>query len=189
MKHLLITAFVLFTAFTTMAQTAATPAQPVTVATPAYTIVYVNSDSLINNYDYYKAVKLKFQTLTAQAQTEISTKGAAFQKEVAAYQKGASALNLVQRTATEKRLAKKQQDLQQLSQNTGKQLQDVEAAQNEALYNKISAFLKVYAKNKGYKLVLTYSKTNPSMLYGDESLDITKDVIAGLNDDFKKNPN
>ena len=186
MKHLIIAASIILAAFTVQAQT-----QPAAV-TPAVantnTIVYVNSDSLVNNYEYYKAVKTKMLTLSQQAQNEIAAKGAAFQKEVSAYQKGASALNLAQRTATEKRLAKKQQDLQALSQNTGKQLQDEEASQNAKLYDKIAGFLKTYAKSKGYKLVLTYSKTNPSMLYGDDSLDVTKEVVAGLNDDFKKNP-
>jgi len=34
--------------------------------------------------------------------------------------------------------------------------------------------------------VLTYSKANPAMLYGDESLDITQDVLIGLNEEYKK---
>ncbi len=126
------------------------------------------------------------QDLSQKAQAEIAVKGQAFQKEVATYQKSASSLNLVQRTATEKRLAKKQQDLQALTQNTGKQLQDEEADQNSKLYDRIAMFLKTYTKLKGYKIVLTYSKANPSMLYGDESLDVTKDVVTGLNEEYKK---
>lgn len=149
-------------------------------------VVFVNSDSLLNNYDYYKAVKAKLLDLSQKAQAEIAVKGQAFQKEVATYQKSASSLNLAQRTATEKRLAKKQQDLQALTQNTGKQLQDEEADQNSKLYDRIAAYLKNYTKLKGYKIVLTYSKANPSMLYGDESLDVTKEVVAGLNDEYKK---
>jgi outer membrane protein len=154
--------------------------------TPANTIVFVNSDSLLNNYDYYKAVKAKLQTLSQQAQTEIATKGQAFQKEVAAYQKTASSLTPMQKAATEKRLAKKQQDLQALGQNTNQQLQEEEANQNSKLYDRIATYLKAYTKLKGYKIVLTYSKANPSMLYGDDSLDVTKEVVAGLNDEYKK---
>jgi len=65
-------------------------------------------------------------------------------------------------------------------------LQEIEAGENTTLYNKIADFLKTYTKAKGYKMVLTYSKTNASMLYGDESLDVTKDVVAGLNDEYAK---
>jgi outer membrane protein len=145
----------------------------------------VNQDTLLSNYDYFKAVKLKMQTLSQKAQDEITAKGQAFQKEVAAYQKKVNSLTPVQKAATEKKLAAQQQTLQSLSQNTGKQLQDIEASENATLYDKIAAFLKTYSKAKGYKLVLTYSKSNPSMLYGDDSLDITKDVLVGLNADYK----
>jgi outer membrane protein len=181
MKSLIITASVILSSLAAIAQTA-----PAAVTSTANTIVFVNSDSLINNYDYYKAVKFKLQDLSQKAQAEITAKGTAFQKEVAAYQKSAASLSLVQRTATEKRLAAKQQSLQALSQNTGKQLQDEEAEQNTKLYDHIAAYLKTYTKTKGYKIVLTYSKANPSMLYGDESLDVTKEVLTGLNDEYKK---
>jgi outer membrane protein len=149
-------------------------------------IVFVNSDSLVNNYEYYKAVKAKLQDLSQKAQSELAAKGAAFQKEVAAYQKNASALTPMQKAATEKRLAKKQQDLQVLGENTQKQLQDESADQNAKLYDRIAQYLKGYSKLKGYKMVLTYSKANPTMLYGDDSLDVTKEVVAGLNDEYKK---
>jgi len=182
MRTLVITLSIIFTVFIADAQTAPATNQPASVPS----IVFVNSDSLVNNYDYFKAVKLKLQDLSQKAQTEIAAKGQAFQKEVAAYQKTASSLTPMQKAATEKRLAKKQQDLEALGQNTQKQLQDESADQNSKLYDRIAAYLKTYTKLKGYKIVLTYSKSNPSMLYGDESLDVTKDVVTGLNDEYKK---
>jgi outer membrane protein len=185
MRSFLIASAILLASFAANAQTAPVPSPAPATADAKPTIVFVNVDTLLNNYEYYKAAKLKMQTLSQKAQAEITTKGDAFQKEVAAYQKGASALTPVQKAATEKRLAKKQQDLQALSQNTGKQLQDIEASENATLYERISAYLKTYTKAKGYKIVLTYSKSSPSMLYGDDSLDVTKEVLVGLNDEYK----
>jgi outer membrane protein len=178
MKRLIVTLLVIAVAFAAKAQQAAS-------ATPANTIVFVNQDSLLANYEYFKVIQTKIQTLSQKAQDEIVGKGQAFQKVVAAYQKNANALKPAQKAATEKKLAAEQQRLQSLQQNTGKQLQDIEASENATLYDKVAAFLKSYAKAKGYKMILTYSKTNPSMLYGDDSLDITKDVVAGLNADYK----
>jgi outer membrane protein len=181
MRSLIITISVILTSFVAGAQNLKTED-----AKPAATIVFVNSDTLVNNYEYYKIVKAKLQDLSQKAQAEIALKGQAFQKEVATYQKTASSLTPMQKAATEKRLAKKQQDLEVLGQNTQKQLQDESADQNAKLYDRIAAYLKTYAKVKGYKIVLTYSKANPSMLYGDESLDVTKEVLAGLNEEYKK---
>ncbi|MBC7743636.1 MAG: OmpH family outer membrane protein [Flavobacterium sp.] len=149
-------------------------------------IVYVNSDSLLNNYEYFKTIKDKFQTKSKKAQSDLTSKGTAFQREVAAYQQSAATLSAEQRATTEERLARKQQELQTFNQNAGNALANEEAAENEKLYNKVSDFLKKHAKNKGYKLVLTYSKANPTVLFADESLDVTKEVVAGLNDEFKK---
>lgn len=149
-------------------------------------IVYVNSDSLLNNYDYYKAVRDKFQEKSKKAQADLTAKGTAFQREVAAYQQGAANLSAEQRATTEERLARKQQELATYNQNAGNALANEEAAENDKLYNKVSDYLKGYAKSKGYKIVLTYSKSNPAVLYADESLDVTKAVVDGLNADYKK---
>lgn len=149
-------------------------------------IVFVNSDSLLNNYEYFKDVRGKFEQKSKKAQTDLQAKGAAFQREVAAYQSGAASMSADQRAATEERLARKQQELAAFNQNAGNALQNEEAAENEKLYNKVSSYLKTYAKKKGYKFVLTYSKSNPAVLFADESLDITKEVVAGLNADYKK---
>jgi outer membrane protein len=181
MRSLFIAFVLVAVSFAANAQT--TPAAAPATATP--TIVFVNADSLLSNYEYYKAEKAKMVTLSQKAQAEITAKGNAFQKKVAAYQKGASALTPVQKAATEKKLAAEQQGLQDLSQNTGKQLQDIEASENATLYERINTYLKTYTKAKGYKIVLTYSKSSPSMLYGDDSLDVTNEVLAGLNAEYK----
>jgi outer membrane protein len=149
-------------------------------------VVYVNSDSLLTNYEYFKAVQATFQEKSKKAQADLTAKGAAFQREVAAYQQNAGSLSADQRASTEERLARKQQELATYNQNAGNALSNEEAVENEKLYNKVSDFLKVHAKAKGYKIVLTYSKSNPAVLYADQSLDVTKEVVEGLNAEYKK---
>eukprot|EP01132_Coremiostelium_polycephalum_P019523 gene19523-23210_t len=118
-------------------------------------IVYVNSDSLLTKYQYFKDLQQQ-NTLPAD-----------------------------QRAATEQRLARKQQELQAYQQNAGSALQRDQAAEQEKLYDKVADYLKVYAKKKGFKMVLTYSKGNSAILFADESLDVTSEVIKGLNEGYK----
>jgi outer membrane protein len=148
-------------------------------------IVYVNSDSLLNNYEYFKELKTKFEGKSKKAEADLKDKGAAFQREVAAYQQSANGLSADQRAQTEQRLARKQQELQTYQENAGAALQNEEAAENEKLYDKVADYLKTHAKDRGYKMVLTYSKGNSAILFADESLDVTKEVIKGLNEAFK----
>lgn len=152
-------------------------------------IVFVNSDSLLNNYDYFKNIRDKFEDKSKKAQADLTAKGNAFQREVAQYQQQANGMSADQRAATEERLARKQQELAAYNQNASNALASEQASENEKLYEKVAEFLKQYAKEKGYKMVLTYSKGNPNVLFADESLDVTKEVVSGLNEAYKKGDN
>jgi outer membrane protein len=149
-------------------------------------IVFINQDSLLTKYEYYKDLKVKFEGKTKSAQSDMQAKGQAFQREVAQYQQTAGNLSADQRKETEERLARKQQELQTYQQNAGGALQNEQAVETEKLYDKVAGYLKTYAKEKGDKMVLTYSKGNSAILFADESLDVTSDVIKGLNAEYSK---
>jgi len=149
-------------------------------------IVYVNSDSLLANYEYFKEVQAKLQEKAKKTQSELQAKGNAFQREVADYQKNAATMTAEQRQSTEERLARKQEELGKYNQNANQSFANDEAQEQEKLYNKVADYLKAHAKEKGYKMVLTYSKGNPALLFADESLEITKEVVDGLNAAYKK---
>jgi outer membrane protein len=148
-------------------------------------IVYVNSDSLLTKYDYFKDLKTKLDAKSKSAQNDMGAKTQAFQREVAQYQQQQNTMPADQRASTEQRLARKQQELQAYQQNAGAALQNEQATEQEKLYDKVADYLKGYAKTKGYKMVLTYSKGNSAILFADETLDITTEVIKGLNEDYK----
>jgi outer membrane protein len=149
-------------------------------------IVYVNSDTLLSKYDYAKDITARLESKGKSAQSDIASRGQAFQREVAEYQKNMGTLSADQRQTTEARLQKEQQSLQTYQQNATAEFQNSQATENGKLYDKIADFAKSYAKEKGYKMVLTYSKANPTVLYGDPSLDVTADVLKKLNDAYEK---
>lgn len=149
-------------------------------------IVYVNSDSLLTKYEYFKDIRSRMESKGKTAESDLAAKQQAFQREVQQYQQQQNTLPADQRAATEQRLSRKQQELQAYQQNAGAALQNEQAKEQEALYNKVADYLKGYAKSKGYKMVLTYSKGNSAILFADESLDVTNAVITGLNEAYTK---
>ena len=166
---------------------ASTPAASTTPpAADKEPIVYVNSDSLLSKYDYAKDMAKRLNDKGNSAKADIESKGQAFQREVAEYQKSAPTLPADQRQKTEQRLQREQQEFQSYQQNATAQFQNEQGTENGKLYDKIADFAKSYAKEKGYKLVLTYSKANPTILYGDAVLDVTADVTKRLNDAYSK---
>ncbi|MFD2597662.1 OmpH family outer membrane protein [Sphingobacterium corticis] len=149
-------------------------------------IVYVNSDTLSEKYEYYKEIRTKLEAKVKKAQTDLQSKGQAFQREVADYQQKMNTMSASERQATEERLARKQDELGRLDQNASSSLAQDEATEFGNVYTAITEYLKKHAEDKGYTLVLTYSTKNPSVLYADKKLDITKQVVDGLNADYKK---
>ena len=157
--------------------TAAKPA--VTVDANKDKIVFVDSDSLLNQYEYFKVLKTKMEAKGKAADADLKAKGQAFQRDMQQYQSQANGMTAEQRAATEERLGRKQQELQAYQQNAGAAFQNEQAKEQEALYNKVADYLKGYAKEKGYKMVLKYQKGMGDILFADESLDVTKEVIKG----------
>lgn len=168
------------------ATTPATPAPAAASADSKNQIVFINSDSLSKNYAYVKDMDKRLTTKSDAAKSDLQSKGQAFQREVADYQKAANTMPADQRQTTEQRLQREQQQLQTYQQNASAEIQNEQSVEMGKLYDKISEFVKAYAKEKGYKMVLTYSKNNTSMLYGDASLDVTADVVKRLNDAYAK---
>jgi outer membrane protein len=120
------------------------------------------------------------------AQADVQSRQQAIQREIAEYQKAAPTMAADQRQAIEQRLQRKGQEFQQYQQNAGAQVQNDQVGEQTKLYEKLVDFTKAYAKEKGYKMVLTYQKGNVTMLYGDPSLDVTADVVKRLNDAYAK---
>jgi outer membrane protein len=152
----------------------------------AGSIVYVNQDSLLSKYDYFKDMSKRLEEKGKSAQSDVGSRQQALQREGAEYQRSANTLSADQRASTEQRLQREAQEFQQYQQNAAAQFQNEQADEQKKLYEKVAAFIKDYAKEKGYKMVLTFQKGNTTMWYGDPGLDVTADVVKRLNDTYAK---
>lgn len=156
-----------------------------TGAKTASRIVYVNTDTLLNKYDYYKDIVKEFEQKRFQLQNELANKAKSFQNEVAFFQNKAQ-----QGGMTEEQLKTTQMQLQQKEQNiiayrdkAGQDLSLQEAKKTDELLTKIQDYLKKYNADNKYDMVIGYSKGG-GVLYAKEDLDITKQVLEGLNKEY-----
>jgi outer membrane protein len=152
-------------------------------------VAYINSDSVLKYYDYLKVNKEQLEAKTKKMDQDYRVRAQGLQNEIAAYQRNVKNMTYGQVQATEEDLGKKQQNLQMYQQTLTQQLMQEEAKLNKELYDRVTAFLKEYGQERGLQLVLKYDPTS-DMLYGNNALDITQDVITGLNNSYKteKNP-
>lgn len=142
--------------------------------------VYVQVDSLLKNYDFFKETKKELENKNFQLENELNTKGKSLQNEVAFFQQKAQTMTPEQARSIEAQLMKKQQDLVAYRDQSAQALQQEEGRKNEQLYKNIRAYMEKYNKENGYEYVLGYS-LGGGILFANPSLDVTQKIIDGLN--------
>lgn len=148
-------------------------------------IAYINSDTVLKYYDYLKVSREQLEGKTKKMDQDFRNRAQGLQNEIAAYQRNVNSMTLGQVKATEEDLTKKQQNLQLYQQSLSQQLMEEESKLNRDLYERVTAFLNKYGKEKGLQVVLKYDPTS-DVLHVNEALDISQDVIKGLNEEYKQ---
>lgn len=148
-------------------------------------IAYVNSDSLLSNYEFFKDKAQELEEKRAKFEAEFNNRARGLQNEVSNLQANAQNMTMAQAQAAQENLMKKEQNLMQYQQNLQQQLLRDETVVNNELYEKVSGYLRDYGKKNNFQLVLTYTKGS-GVLYANDSLNITDQVITGLNEAYKK---
>ena len=147
-------------------------------------IAYINADTVLKYYEYLKTTKVKLEEKTKKMDQDYRNRAMGLQNEIAAYQRNVSNMTLGQVKAVEEDLGKKQQNLQMYQQSLSQQLMEEEAKIQKELYDRITVFLKKYGSEKGLQIVLKFDPTS-DVLFAGQPLDISQDVITGLNDAYK----
>ncbi len=148
-------------------------------------IAYVNTDSINEHYayiaDFTKVLKGKKATLEAQMESMT----AKFQNDYQSFQQSAQAGVAPQSELMkqEEALKRQQQDLANKElqmQNLGIELEE----KNAELNKNVKDYLKIFNNGK-FDYILSYSDLMPTILLTNPKLDITPDVLKGLNDEYK----
>jgi outer membrane protein len=149
-------------------------------------IVYVNIDTVIHNYDLYADLRSKLSGKQQVIEAEMGNKSKNYQSGVLDYQNKVQKGLITRATAAEmeQQLTTEQQKLLQLRDQYSMQLQEEEQVMNRQILNSITEYLTEYNKVKGYNYILGNS-FGGNVLYADKTLDITQDVLKGLNAKYR----
>lgn len=150
-------------------------------------IVYVNTDILNEKYDYVKELSNVAKTNLQALESAYKKKATEFQTIYSDFQQKASQglLSENQQKAAQEELGKRKEELDRM-EGKQQQLMDQLQQENEKIFKSIMAYIKEYNKNSQYNYVLAYSdKIVGSVLLANDSLDITNEIVAGLNAQYK----
>lgn len=143
-------------------------------------IVFVNSDSLFEEYNFYKDQSSKFEEEQNRIKNDLKAESDRLQKDAATYQQQAIGMTNLERQKKEEEFGERQQRLMEKKDAMVSKLDQLRANSSEELYTRLSDFIKTFNKGKNYQFILGYQKGG-GILYANDSLDITRQVIDGLN--------
>ena len=163
------------------------PAAAAGESTGTMKIAYVEVDSLMTQFEFAKEKSAELEKKSINARNTLTQKGNQLQAAANNFQQKLQNNGFTSREQAEgvqAALQRQQNDLAALQARLENELASETQKFNVALRDSLNHFLEVYNKDKKYDLVL--AKSGDNILLANKSLDITQDVINGLNKRYKK---
>ncbi len=162
-------------------QAATTPAQQGGVS--GMKIAYVEVDTLLAKYNFCVDLNEAMVKKSENVRLTLNQKAKDLQKQQQEFNtKVQNAAYASQERAQQEynRIAKLEQDLQELSNKLQTELANENEKNSLQLRDSINAFLAEYNKTKGYSLIISNTGFD-NLLYADPSYNITQEILDGLN--------
>lgn len=164
------------------------------------TIAYVDTDTLLANYEYAKeleaellAFKNQQEQYGKQQMMQFQQDGQKLQAEYQEYLKNGDKLTRTQMEAKEadfKRreaeLSKRAERMSTLEQELTAKIMERQIEENTKLLNAIFAFVREYnAANQQFDIIMRKTFENSPNLYLNPGMDITQEILDGLNEEHR----
>ncbi len=153
-------------------------------------IAYVEIDSIILNFDMYFDLRDGLMVKQQSSEAELNTKGRQYETGARDYEDKVRKGLVTRATAAqmEQELLQQQQDLINLKNQLEANLMEEEQVMNRNILDYIYEYLDEYSAGTGYDYILAKSFGSP-VLYADDALDITDEVLTGVNGKYNKEKN
>lgn len=152
------------------------------------TIVYIDFDRILQEYDMANDLRSVVETKIESIQAEITRRGKKLEKDVNDFQEKVNK-GLITRSTAEiqaQKLDQQQQEFNLYAQQKQEEINEEQVVMMNQLADAIKTFIDKYNAEKGYAMILTNQGGIP-VITADASLNITDDVLAGLNEEYVKN--
>jgi outer membrane protein len=149
-------------------------------------IAYVDLDSIQENYKYYKEKMDEFERKKESADRDLNNSFQKIENERIAFVQKGNAITQVEAENFQREYTRKMQNLENQKKNMENSIQQDGVRTMEDLKKRINDFLAEYNKTQGYSYIFSTSSTINVLFHKDTTLNITDDVVAGLNAAYEK---
>ncbi len=161
--------------------------EPIALPSPEGGIVYLNIDSVLNNYDMYTDIQFELEAKMKTSEAQLTSKQNSLQKDAQDFQYKIDR-QLITRAEAEKvqqELMQKEQSLYQLQQSLQMELAESQQVAQRKVLNSIMEYLAGLEEADKYQFILG-TTFGGNILYANEGLNITKAVVQGINQKYNE---
>lgn len=178
-----------FTGTGTQKSTPAPESSAVTAASGD--IVYINMDTLINQYDMYNDLRSELQGKFNSIENDLNKQGRALDNDIQSFQEKLQKglLTRSQAESMQNELGLRTQEMQNLVQQKQMEMQEEEAVMINRVMDAITTYVAEYNKDRQYSLILTTTAATSTVINAADGLDITQEIVDGLNAEYIRNRN
>ncbi|MGM0464475.1 MAG: OmpH family outer membrane protein [Bacteroidota bacterium] len=157
---------------------------------PGANIAFVEIDSVILNFDMYYDLREDLMAKQEESENQLNSRGRQYESGAQDYEEKVRKGLVTRATAQqmEQELYQQQQELRNLAGQLENQLMEEERVMNSKILDYIYEYLEELTEDSDYDYILGKSFGNPVM-YADKSLDITEEVLLGLNHKYSEDKN
>lgn len=148
-------------------------------------IAYVDLDSLNEKIDFIKSNRKSLEAEQASIENEWEASYRDLESQKNNFLKKGSSITQDQAESFQNMLFEKQQQADNKKQIALQKLNEKSYKFMDGIQKKLQEFLKEYNENKAFTYIFTTGNGLDYMVYKDSSLNITQDVIEGMNEKFK----
>lgn len=149
------------------------------------TIAYVDSDTLLAKYQYAIDLQKELEAYRDQQERYYQQQMTQFQTDYQNYLQTGSTMTLTQQQAKEAELKQRAEKLSTLEQELLGKVTERQLTENTKLLNAIFAFIREYnAANQQFDIIMRKTFVDSPTLYLNPGMDITQEIIDGLNEEY-----
>ena len=152
----------------------------------ALKLAYVDLDSIQEKYVFYKEKMQEFEKKKESADRDLNNAFQKIEAEKNAFAQRGNSITQAEYENFQRAYQGKMQNLDQQKQMLENNIAAEGSKTMEDLKKRINDFLVEYNKKQSYSYIFSYSAALNILFYKDPALDITDEVVAGLNAAYNK---
>lgn len=148
-------------------------------------IAYVDLDSLNENISFIKARRQELEAEQKRIETEWQSGYKGLEEKKNNFLKKGAAITQEEAQQFQEKLYNEQQQIDGKKQQQTQALNERSFKAMEGIQKDLKDFLNTYNKEKHFRFILTTGTGLDYLVYKDSALNITKDVVKGMNEKGK----